>query len=145
MHCSETNVTDTGNTPRLLVENTGCGIMSVSHTPKEARLRTLSIVGLGLGCGNLIQCHTMSIEHVHFTSVFKIMGNFQSHGQNRAQLLNYAFQMSMLKRFEKVNFNLIKNFNLYRKNWSPLNICFLAASLKVDIDNQTLLWSIHSI
>ena len=50
LYCSKTNITlqqnqcpiDTVNTPRILVEtNTGCVIMSVSHTPNQARLRTL--------------------------------------------------------------------------------------------------------
>ena len=79
--CSKTNVTlqqnqypiDTVNTPSILVENTSCGIiMSVSHTPNQACLRTLSnvelgaatliqhytvfSVGLGLGYGTLTQC-----------------------------------------------------------------------------------------
>ena len=55
LHCCKTNVTlhhnqcliDTVNTPMIVVENTGCGIMSVSHTPNQARLRTLSNVELG--------------------------------------------------------------------------------------------------
>ena len=33
---------DTVTTPRVVVENTGCGIVSVSYTQNQARLRTLS-------------------------------------------------------------------------------------------------------
>ena len=56
----------------ILIENTGYGIMSVSHTPNQALLRILSNVGVGaaplvqhylvfsarpgLGYGTLIQC-----------------------------------------------------------------------------------------
>ena len=58
---------ETLTTPRVLVENIGCGIMSVFHTQNKACLRTLSIaqlvqyylvfsVGLGLGYRTLIQC-----------------------------------------------------------------------------------------
>ena len=33
---------------RRLIENTGCGIMSVSHTPNQASLRTLVMLNSGL-------------------------------------------------------------------------------------------------
>ena len=32
----------------LVIENTGCGITSVSHTPNQALLRTLIMLNLGL-------------------------------------------------------------------------------------------------
>ena len=39
---------DTVNIPRIVVEDTGCGnIMSVSLTPNQGRLRTLSNVEFG--------------------------------------------------------------------------------------------------
>ena len=55
LHCSKNNVRlqqnrypiDTVNTPRIVVGKAGRGIMSVSHTPNQARLRTLSNVELG--------------------------------------------------------------------------------------------------
>ena len=66
-HCSETNVTlqqnqcpiDSVNTPRTVVENTGCGIMSVSHTPNKAGPpeNTVSLLNL--------PCPVFSVQYVH--------------------------------------------------------------------------------
>ena len=40
-----------------IIENTGCGIMSVSHTPNQALLRTLVMLNLGLRPSfNITQC-----------------------------------------------------------------------------------------
>ena len=55
LHYIKTNITlqqnqcpiDTVNIPMIVVENTSCGIMSVSHAQNQARLRTLSNVELG--------------------------------------------------------------------------------------------------
>ena len=40
-----------------LIENTGCGIMSVSHTPNQALMRTLVMLNSGLHPSfNITQC-----------------------------------------------------------------------------------------
>ena len=44
------------------IENTGCGIMSLSHTPKQALLRTLVMLNLGLRPSlNITQCSQVGL------------------------------------------------------------------------------------
>ena len=48
-----------------LIENTGCGIMSVSHTPNQALLRTLVMLNSGLRPSfNITQCSQLGLVDI---------------------------------------------------------------------------------
>ena len=53
---------DTEVTISRIIEITGCGIMSVSHTPNQALLRTLEMLNSGLRPSfNISQCSQLSL------------------------------------------------------------------------------------
>ena len=118
---------------------------------------------------NLSTFHLNLSLNIFYIPVFEIIGNCQSPGQNRVQCLRYvllwlilacymkflvnlwieylknaitqsslAIQISVLERLVIVNLVKFKVLNLQKK-CDTLSNYFLFFSLKVDLENQTLL------